>query len=133
MHHAVVSRELSTEGSQPHIVARLVERAEASELQLAEAQQQLRALKQTASARAAAGEAGTSAAISAAQVRPHFQICHQLAHTVACAFCCCIGLNPTKGFMTVPSCMFKYRVVVAYLGSLCHLVTTAAVVSTCIG
>ena len=45
-----------------------MERAEASELQLAQAQQQLRALKQTATARAAAGEAGTSAAISAAQV-----------------------------------------------------------------
>lgn len=56
------------EGSQPHIVARLVERAEASELQLAQAQQQLRAFKQTATARAAAGEAGTSAAFSAAQV-----------------------------------------------------------------
>lgn len=37
-------------------------------MRLAEAQQQLRALKQTATARAAAGQAGTSAAISAAQV-----------------------------------------------------------------
>lgn len=63
-----MSRELSIEGSQPHIVAQLVERAEASEMRLAEAQQQLRALKQTATARAAAGQAGTSAAISAAQV-----------------------------------------------------------------
>ncbi|KAL3148684.1 hypothetical protein ABBQ38_014099 [Trebouxia sp. C0009 RCD-2024] len=62
------SRELSNEGSQPHIVARLVERAEASEVQLAQVQQELRALKQVATARAAAEGAGTSAAMSAAQV-----------------------------------------------------------------
>jgi hypothetical protein len=49
-------------------VARLVERAEASEVQLAQAQQELKALKQMATARAAAEGAGTSAAMSAAQV-----------------------------------------------------------------
>ena len=65
---AEFSRELSSEGSQPHIVARLVERAEASEMQLAQAQQELKALKQVATARAAAEGAGTSAAMSAAQV-----------------------------------------------------------------
>lgn len=63
-----ISHELSSEGSQPHIVARLVERAEASEVQLAQAQQELKALKQMATARAAAEGAGTSAAMSAAQV-----------------------------------------------------------------
>ncbi|DBB14510.1 TPA: hypothetical protein ACH3X3_004792 [Trebouxia sp. C0006] len=63
-----ISNELSSEGSQPHIVARLVERAEASEVQLAQAQQELKALKQMATARAAAEGAGTSAAMSAAQV-----------------------------------------------------------------
>lgn len=65
---AEFSCELSNAGSQPHIVARLVERAEASEVQLAQAQQELRALKQVATARAAAEGAGTSAAMSAAQV-----------------------------------------------------------------
>ena len=65
---AEFSRELSSEGSQPHIVARLVERAECSELQLAQAQQELKALKAVATARAAAEGAGTSAAMSAAQV-----------------------------------------------------------------
>ena len=65
---AEFSRELSSEGSQPHIVARLVERAEASEVQLAQAQQELKALKQVATARASAEGAGTSAAMSAAQV-----------------------------------------------------------------
>ena len=69
------SRELSSEGSQPHIVARLVERAESSEVQLAQAQQELRALKQAALARAAAEGAGTSAALSAAQVRNALHIC----------------------------------------------------------
>ena len=49
-------------------MARLVERAEASEVQLAQAQQELKALKQMATARAAAEGAGTSAAMSAAQV-----------------------------------------------------------------
>ncbi|KAL0020086.1 hypothetical protein WJX79_009298 [Trebouxia sp. C0005] len=63
-----ISHELSSEGSKPHIVAHLVERAEASEVQLAQAQQELKALKQTATARAAAEGAGTSAAMSAAQV-----------------------------------------------------------------
>lgn len=65
---AEFSRELGSEGGQTHIVARLVERAEASEVQLAQAQQELRALKQVATARAAAEGAGTSAAMSAAQV-----------------------------------------------------------------
>ena len=65
---AEFSRELSSEGSQPHIVARLVERAEASEVELAHAQQELKTLKQVATARAAAEGAGTSAAMSAAQV-----------------------------------------------------------------
>ena len=65
---AEFSRELSSEGSQPHIVARLVERAETSEVHLAQAQQELKALKQVATARAAAEGAGTSAAMSAAQV-----------------------------------------------------------------
>lgn len=46
-----------------------MERAEASEVQLAQAQQELKALKQAATARAAAEGAGTSAAMSAAQVR----------------------------------------------------------------
>jgi len=58
-------------------VARLVERAEASEVQLAQAQQELKALKQMATARAAAEEAGTSAAMSAAQVL--LQLLHDLA------------------------------------------------------
>ncbi|DBA92530.1 TPA: hypothetical protein ACH3X1_002761 [Trebouxia sp. C0004] len=63
-----ITHELSSEGSQPHVVARLVERAEASEVQLAQAQQELKALKQMSTARAAAEGAGTSAAMSAAQV-----------------------------------------------------------------
>ena len=58
-------------------MARLVERAEASEVQLAQAQQELKALKQMATARAAAEGAGTSAAMSAAQVL------HQLLHNLA--------------------------------------------------
>ena len=45
-----------------------MERAEAREVQLAQAQQELKALKQMATARAAAEGAGTSAAMSAAQV-----------------------------------------------------------------
>ncbi len=68
MVNADISQELRSEGSQPHIVPRLVERAEASEVQLAQAQQELKALKHMATARAAAGGAGTSAAMSAAQV-----------------------------------------------------------------
>ena len=65
---AEFSRELSGEGGQSHVVARLVERAEGSEVQLAQVQQELKALKQVATARAAAEGAGTSAAMSAAQV-----------------------------------------------------------------
>lgn len=68
LHGVDIAQELSSEGSQPHIVARLVERAEAAEVQLAQAQQELRAVRHTATARAAAEGAGTSAAMSAAQV-----------------------------------------------------------------
>lgn len=56
-----------------------MERAEASEVQLAQAQQELKALKQVATARAAAEGAGASAVMSAAQVG-HAQ-------------CCTLGLN----------------------------------------
>ncbi len=62
-------------------MARLVERAEASEVQLAQAQQELKALKQTATARAAAEGAGTSAAMSAAQVL--LQLLHDLAQKLS--------------------------------------------------
>lgn len=79
---AEFSRELSSEGSQPHIVARLVERAETSEVQLAYAQQELKTLKQVATARAAAEGAGTSAAMSAAQVS-----CMQLQHQMHMGQC----------------------------------------------
>ena len=68
LHGVDIAQELSCEGSQPHIVTRLVERAEAAEVQLAQAQQELRAVRHTATARAAAEGAGTSAAMSAAQV-----------------------------------------------------------------
>ena len=46
-----------------------MERAEASEVQLAQAQNEMKALKQAAAARAAVEGAGTSAAMSAAQVK----------------------------------------------------------------
>ncbi len=62
-------------------MARLVERAEASEVQLAQAQQELKALKQMATARAAAEGAGTSAAMSAAQVP--LQLLHDLAQKLS--------------------------------------------------
>ena len=62
-------------------MARLVERAEASEVQLAQAQQELKALKQVATARAAAEGAGTSAAMSAAQVL--LQLLHDLAQKLS--------------------------------------------------
>ena len=108
---AEFSRELNSEGSQPHIVARLVERAEASEVQLAQAQQELKALKQVATARAAAEGAGTSAAMSAAQVShetasgdssdAHGQVFHECVSIVqtqkysSCMFARC-GLAATK-------------------------------------
>ena len=59
--------DLTTE-SQPHVVATLVERAEAAEVHTRQLQSELAALRQSASARAAAGGAGTAAAISAAEV-----------------------------------------------------------------
>ena len=59
--------DLTTE-SQPHVVASLVERAEAAEVHTRQLQSELKALRQNASARAAAGGAGTAAAISAAEV-----------------------------------------------------------------
>ena len=57
-----------TTDSQPHVVASLVERAEAAEVHTRQLQSELAALRQSASARAAAGGAGTAAAISAAEV-----------------------------------------------------------------
>eukprot|EP00891_Asterochloris_glomerata_P000304 jgi/Astpho2/304/Aster-02189 len=58
--------DLTTE-SQHHVVASLVERAEAAEVQTRQLQSELAALRQSASARAAAGGAGSAAAISAAE------------------------------------------------------------------
>ena len=87
---AEFSQELSSEGSQPHIVARLVERAEASEVQLAQAQQELKALKQVATARAAAEGAGTSAAMSAAQVSHENSVWCVIRCTRAESLCVCL-------------------------------------------
>ena len=50
------------------MVASLVERAEAAEVHTRQLQSELAALRQSAGARAAAGGAGTAAAIAAAEV-----------------------------------------------------------------
>ena len=65
--YSCTSADLTTE-SQHHVVASLVERAEAAEVQTRQLQSELAALRQSASARAAAGGAGSAAAISAAEV-----------------------------------------------------------------
>ena len=65
--YSCTSADLTTE-SQHHVVAALVERAEAAEVQTRQLQSELAALRQSASARAAAGGAGSAAAISAAEV-----------------------------------------------------------------